>query len=159
LDLGYRTSRNWWLGISAQAGLGIYGNACPDKVKCSWSEVRIGASALYGFSPENSVNPWLGFGVGYEWLRLWGLGKLAPETSVSGQRELLGGPQVNILGGVAFRLTDSLSIGPYASAAAGMYLTSHFLCRGAAQCESNSSVEEKAVHVWLSAGVRGSYGP
>jgi hypothetical protein len=157
LDLGYRSSEHWLWMVNAQTGLGGFGDGCPPGVSCSWSEVRIGFSGLYSFAGTGST-PWLSAGLGYEWLRLWG----AAQNEVSGlslARELLGGPQVNISGGYAFEITEALDIGPYLAGTAGMYLTSHFQCSGAAQCEGNSAVEEKAVHAWLSAGVRGSYGP
>jgi hypothetical protein len=172
VDLGYRTSPNWWWGVHAQAGLGPYGSECPSGMKCSWSEVRIGAGGQYSFAPSNPVNPWLGVGASYEWLRLWGLGKttieVAPETEGAeptmkevtfGVREVLSGPLLSASFGVSFRLSEGLNIGPYVTGAAGVYLLSEFTCSDPAQCEQNSAVEDKAVHGWLSAGVRGSYGP
>lgn len=158
VDLGYRTSPHVTWSIAGQAGMGWFGRGCDDTVRCAWSELRASLNARYSFTPGAASSPWLGLGAGWEWLRLWSTGN-DPNGSLSGTRELLGGPQLALNAGWAFTVDDSVALGPYLSATAGMYLTSHFLCRGAAQCERNSSVEDKALHAWLSAGLSGSYGP
>jgi hypothetical protein len=166
LDIGARVSPRTFIGASFTAGTGKFGKGCPDDTSCSWAEFRVGVTGIYQFSEGPRV-PWIGIGLGWEWLRLWNLSTVTVEDPdkerqaavLTGSRELLGGPQLSLLGGLDFVVDNALKIGPYAALSGGTYLTSHQLCRGVAQCETNTGVESPAVHAWLALGVRGSYGP
>jgi hypothetical protein len=54
---------------------------------------------------------------------------------------------------------DSLSIGPYASATLGQYLSDDFKCRPNVGGCPESSLTGSGFHSWLGIGVRGSYAP
>jgi hypothetical protein len=158
LDLGVRFSPRAFAGLSFTAGTGVFGKGCPEGTHCSWTEFRVGATGIYQLS-EGPRIPWLGIGLGWEWLRLWNLATLEDTGALAGSRELLGGPQLSVLGGLDFVVDHGLKLGPYAAFSGGSYLTSHQLCRGMSQCETNTSVESLALHAWLALGIRGSYGP
>ncbi len=166
LDLGYRTSQRWWWGLEAGAGLGPAGDDCVDGATCEWSSLRLGAQAIYHLDPASSIDPWLGAVLGWEWLR--GSAALSvPYVDAAGEeqlgvakaRELLGGPQVALEGGLSTALDDNLALGLFAAAAAGMYLSDDFDCPAQLGCPTDSSVDDKKVHVWLGLGVRGTHGP
>jgi hypothetical protein len=66
VDVGYSPSSAFTIGAYAQIGVGGNGDACT--ADCDWSDVRVGAEAELRFAPGAVVNPWLGVGLGYEWL-------------------------------------------------------------------------------------------
>lgn len=166
LDLGYRLNPEWWLGLEAGAGVGPVGDDCPSAANCEWSSLRLGAQAIAHLDPYDSLDPWLGVVVGYEWLRS-SVGLSIPfndddgfeQTAVAKARELLGGPQVALQGGLNFSLGNHLALGPFATAAAGMYLTNSYDCPPQLPCPDSGNVESKRVHAWLGIGVRGTHGP
>jgi outer membrane protein len=167
LDLGYRLSETTTLGAYAQLGLGSSGDDCAGV--CNWSDLRIGAQGQWRLAPGAGVNPWLGVGVGYEWLTFRTLEIVDvpdpedPEELIEGAlrtAERLGGPELLLQGGVDFQVEDSLSIGPYASATVGQYLSDGFKCQPAGfACGSGSSIEGSGFHSWLGVGLRGTYAP
>lgn len=166
LDLGYRVSDHWWLGLAPELGLGSVGSDCDDDQECEWSDLRLAAQAIYTLSPGSSLKPWIGLGLGWEWLRgsvtLTVPGDLVDqEQDVAVKlQELLAGPQLFAQGGLQFEVGEALTLGPYLSAAAGMYVSESVRCPAALSfCPSDSDVEDKQVHAWLGLGVRGTHGP
>lgn len=166
LDIGYRLNSNWWLGTAAQLGLGTAGSDCDDNQECEWSDLRLAAQAIYSLAPDASVDPWIGLGLGWEWLR--GSVTLTVPGSVVGQdqdiavrlQEVLSGPQLFLQGGLRFKLGEALTVGPFATAAAGVYLTDSVSCPdGVPACESANGIDDNQLHAWLGLGVRGTHGP
>ncbi len=165
LDLGYRFTEPLWLGLYAQAGSGAFGDSCPSGAQCEWTDVRLGGQLVYNLAPTSPMDPWLGLGLGWEWLR--GSVTQAVEVSVAGEqttvsvmaRELRGGPQLLLQGGLGFDLGETVRIGPYVSAAAGMYLTDSFECTPGLDCSTEGEDLENKLHAWLGLGIRGTHGP
>jgi hypothetical protein len=165
IDVGYRLSQVTTLGIYGQLGVGGNGDACAGE--CDWSDLRIGAQAQWRFAPGSSVNPWLGVGVGYEWLSFRTLVRVPipnpmpdePESIPVRTAELLGGPELLLQGGLDFRLEDSLSVGPYASASVGQYVTDGIKCDLDLACPEAPSLDGAGFHAWLGVGLRGTYMP
>jgi opacity protein-like surface antigen len=162
LDLGYRLDRSLWVGLAPELGLGTVGSDCKDDQECEWSDLRLSAEVIYSLSPNSSSNPWLGGGVGWESLRgsvtLTTTDPNSDQTVALRLRELLGGPQLFVQGGMGFDLGESLTVGPYVSASAGMFLLDGFDCP-ADLCPTDGSVDEKKLHAWVGLGVRGTNGP
>ncbi len=166
IDLGYRLSNITTLGAYAQIGIGGSGDDCAGA--CNWSDIRVGAQGQWRLAPGASVNPWLGVGVGYAWLTFRTLEIIVPDPEDPAEpievavrtAERLGGPELLLQGGVDFQVEDSLSIGPYASATVGQYLSDDFKCQPAGfPCPTGSSIEGSGFHSWLGVGLRGSYAP
>jgi hypothetical protein len=166
LDLGYRTSRSWWWGLEAGAGLGPAGDDCTDDVECEWSSLRLGAQTMYFFDETDAASAWIGATLGWEWLR----GTVTQTVTLPGQggqdsmlpvrvEEVLSGPHVSLQGGLPFELAEHLTIGPYVAGALGMYLTDEVICPAGLACPGDRGVDDKQVHAWLALGVRGSHGP
>lgn len=70
IDLGYRLNPQWMIGLY---GLGLMTR--DDKrlcesyhVDCSLHDLRLGAHAQYHVLAPARLDPWLGVGLGYEWL-------------------------------------------------------------------------------------------
>lgn len=166
LDAGYRVSPTWYLGARAEAATGWFGTECPDIAKCSWTDARFGALAKYHFAPTSHTDPWLGIGLGWEWLRSSASFLLPPEVTglQSNQgvtaKQTIGGPLLELLGGLAFDWGQHIHAGPFASAAVGRYVRSSFDCPSAALgCPAPSWIDDGAFHAWLSLGISGTHGP
>lgn len=166
LDLGYRLDSKWWLGLEAGTGLGPVGHDCPESANCEWSSMRLGAQAIVHLDAGGDLDPWVGAIVGYEWLRSSvGLGLSVDDdmgnrqTAVAKAKELLGGPQLALQAGLDFSLEEHVTLGPFASAAVGMYLQNSYDCPGQLGCPDGGRVEDARVHAWLGLGVRGTHGP
>lgn len=166
LDVGYRFSQVTTVGAYAQVGVGGNGDACAGE--CDWADLRIGAQGQWRFAPGSSVNPWLGVGLGYEWLSFRTLVRVPvpdpgpddPDAIPVRTAELLGGPELLLQGGLDFRVEDSFSVGPYASATVGQYVTDELKCDPPdLGCPEVPAIDGSGFHSWLGVGLRGTYTP
>lgn len=167
LDVGYSLTGALTLGAYGQVGFGASGDACLQD--CDWSDIRIGAQAELRLLPGAAVDPWLGIGLGYEWLSYRQLlqGQVtnpatgAPTDFQVRVTERFGGPELLLQGGIDFQVEDALRVGPYASATLAQYLTDSYSCQPAVEgaCPSGSSIDGASFHSWIGFGVRGAYTP
>lgn len=166
IDVGYRVSPVTTVGAYAQLGVGGNGDACAGE--CDWTDLRIGAQAQWRFAPGSGVNPWLGVGLGYEWLSFRTLVRVPvpdpepgdPESIPVRTAERLGGPELLLQGGLEFKVEDSFSVGPYASATVGQYLSDGIKCDPAdLGCPEAPAIDGSGFHSWLGIGLRGTYTP
>ena len=96
LDLGYRFSTNWYLGIyvsgtpwDGQVG-GQTKTACDAaNGSCSAKDARFGLMGAYHFTPEASADLWLGLGLEYE-LATVELNSVQTQLSGSAFRTIIG---------------------------------------------------------------------
>jgi hypothetical protein len=115
---------------------------------CSLATYRVGLQATWSFRPAAPVDPWLGVGAGYEWLRY-----TAENASGSGTLGYQGFEWVRAQGGVDFRF-GRFAVGPYLSYALGAYAERSLeLPDGTA----SESVQDEATHGWLEGGARCLY--
>jgi hypothetical protein len=172
VDVAYRVSEVASYGGYVQFGFGKTGDSCEGS--CDWSDIHLGAQGQWRLNPQGSVDPWLGLGLGYEWLSYETLGLIDVGTdAVTGEQtlianrttELIGGPELTLQAGLEFRVEDSLVLGPFVTAALGQYLGDSFKCDAtidAAQggaCPGGSQVEGSGFHSWIGLGVAGRYSP
>jgi opacity protein-like surface antigen len=73
VDLGWQFTPSFMVGAYFSYGFGILASDIRDacdasNVSCSIADIRLGLQAQYGFAPHKGANPWIGAGVGYEWL-------------------------------------------------------------------------------------------
>jgi hypothetical protein len=165
IDVGYSPSGSATLGAYMQVGVGGNGDECI--ADCDWSDIRIGASAEWRLLPGAAVDPWLGVGLGYEWLSYRVLlSAMVPDADgvlqpVRGRAtERFGGPELMVHGGLDFQVDDALRIGPYASATVSQYLTDSYSCQPQTElCPEDGSIDGAAFHSWIGVGLRGAYTP
>ena len=75
LDFGYRLAPRWVLGASIEYGIIHETTQAEDAdATISGRHVRATVSMHYHFDPERLVDPWLGLGVGYDWVSYDGRG-------------------------------------------------------------------------------------
>ena len=156
VDLGYRMmSPNLFIGAFFQyafaiinSGNGSFGQSCSaNGVNCTGSIIVVGAEAHYHFLPEGTFDPWVGAGLGWEFVNL-----NASQGSVSEGLGFSGVQFLNLQVGGDYRVLPQLGIGPFAAGSLGVYSDCGFT-----GTVSSCSIQDKAVHGWVTLGVRGVY--
>jgi hypothetical protein len=132
--------------VNSTSGSGCYtGNNA-----CSASVGQIGVEFLYHPLGLSRIDPYVGVGVGYEWLVI--------RATVQGKNydQAFGGGNWAVLqSGVDFSLGRVVHLGPYILASLAQYQTSNYTVPTPSGPQSgSSSVEHPAIHVWLSVGLR-----
>jgi outer membrane protein len=157
LDLGYQLTPAFTLGGYFSYGFGRVGDgvifegvppldeACDtDGVDCSMRVYRLGVQLDYRFVGA-SMAPWIGAGVGYEWVNF--------KLEVPGAEAKLGlkGMEfLNLQGGVDWRVGQKFWVGPFAMLSLGQY------SKGSEDGE-DFDIDDKAMHQWVQFGVRGRF--
>jgi hypothetical protein len=118
---------------------------------CLASSFRIGVEIQVHFQPAERLNPWLGYGFGYESLSVSASGG-GPEVS----RSVNGLEFARLSGGLDVRLSRSFGVGPVLDFAIGQYGHEHQQTNGGA---ADFSIQDSALHEWLTLGVRGVFFP
>jgi hypothetical protein len=162
LDAGYRISPELYVGGFLQfavifpvnnttTGCGQMG------VSCGGNDINAGIDVHYHFMPKTSFDPWVGVGVGYEWLNY-----SASQGSQSAGTQLTGWQFVNFQLGGDYKIAPNVGIGPFVMLSLGQYDSYSF--SGAAQAAlqqvgapTSGDFTNKAMHEWLTFGVRGTY--
>jgi hypothetical protein len=177
-DAGYRFTPNWYLGAYFMYGFGFLGSAATDpngdfaaalgspcgqqSVGCSIHDMRAGIDAAYHLLPGGRVDPWLGLGIGHEWLD-GNISFVDPVTNLNqsfgvGYR---GWEFVNVQVGLDIKkILPNLGIGPYAALTVSEYTTAEEPARNQPMgliTSSSVSVQNTSLHEWLMFGVRGEY--
>ena len=159
LDAGYRFNGRFYLGAYAILAPGITnGSNCTE---CSAANYRIGVNGHVHFIPEGTLDPYIGFGAGYEVISL--SRKNVPLQNAAGQTALgtvdltaKGWEVANLQFGMDIRVTDLVRIRPFISL--GLDITTK---AGATIGSTTSEVTDldTTVHEWLSFGVGGVFNP
>lgn len=160
VDLGYFFNSNVYLGAYFQYAPVFLAEDCASGASCSANQMRFGINASYHFRAGEKFMPWLGLGIGYEMLNT------KVSASANGMESSIGvGARgiefASVQGGADYRVNDTFSIGPYVSLAAGVYQTAttsletkNVPILGDISESASESIDNKAVHAWLSGGVR-----
>jgi hypothetical protein len=158
IDLGGKLGRNVFLGAYVGfavggASRGFLEDMCDQgNVSCATVSVRLGAQVQYHFMPAEQVNPWLGYGIGVESLGLGASRSGSPDRTVA-----LGGFEfAHLMGGFDFRLGKVFGIGPFVDYSLGQYGSATIKVGDTSR---EFDLGEKALHHWLTLGVRGTFFP
>ncbi len=157
LDIGYRLDRRWQVGaylgygpasladdarrtLAAAGATDIRGHAL----------MRLGLQATYDLAPEARFAPWVGLGVGYEWLRY--ASAKVPTAGGTADEELgLRGFDATVQLGGDYRLTPSFRVGPFAALSVGRYTST------VSEVVPSVDIADRAFHAWLQVGLRGAF--
>ena len=158
LDLGYRVTPQIMVGVYGAYAFGFLGDTL-DRVcttgggDCSTHDIRLGAELQYHILPRQQADPWLGLGLGYEWL-----GFSASAAGQDGSETASGFEFINLQAGVDFAPSDqtNFGIGPFLAFSVAQY--SDLSCSGAGAAACNVTFET-TTHEWLTFGVRGTIVP
>ncbi len=150
VDIGGKIIPQLFLGAYLGGNVGAVGSQgskdC-DTVRatgCLGFTYRIGVQAQYHIIPDGKVDPWIGYGIGYEVSRITG--------SVSGttySTTLVGPEYGHILAGVDFRVTKIFGIGPFVDFSFGKYTNLSSEPNG-----QSAEIVDKAMHEWLTLGAK-----
>ncbi|MFP2904068.1 hypothetical protein ACLESD_03140 [Pyxidicoccus sp. 3LFB2] len=161
VDLGYFLNSNLYLGASFQYGIGQLPEDCDDSdledTSCGVTQLRFGVNVAYHFAPAAKINPWLGVGVGYESLSLNASGELGG-APIEGSSTIAGFEFANAQGGVDFRVSDKVYVGPFATFTVAQYSKASIKVDvegdSPLDMEASDDIEDKTLHAWLYGGVR-----
>ena len=155
LDLGWKVIPNLFVGAFGGAAVGgaagQVDTTCQNLgVSCVGVAYRFGIVAEWNFRPDKTVNPWAGYGVGYE------IGSSSGDSAKNSVSNSVSGfDYAHLLGGVDFRLQDWFGIGPFVDAAIGSYdVAKNETNQGGRVLDRGGAVTDKAIHIWLTLGVR-----
>jgi hypothetical protein len=163
LDVGYRPIDALMIGLYLQYGIGILGSeldaVCDvDAIDCSASDIRLGLQVHYHISPHEQLDPWIGIGIGYEWLSI-GVEGMGVEVGA----DVDGFEFLNLQAGLDIEVAEHFKIGPVLSFSLGQFSNASADCSGTVMCtlldSTGSEINDKALHEWLMIGVRGAYTP
>jgi hypothetical protein len=155
VDIGGKPIPHLFLGGYLGFGFGGAGGttaaACEaNNAGCFGLSLRFGVQVQAHFLPHGQVNPWLGYGIGLE--------SVALSVDQSGSRNAVaagvGGVEfAHLMGGVDWRLTRVVGIGPFVDVAFGRYSTVS-VNDGDTTRSSDILDSERASHGWATLGLR-----
>jgi len=142
------------LFVGATAGFawgpvaGTLDAACrAEGLSCASNAYRVGLEAILYLLPSRRLDPWVGYGIGYESTTLaYAKGRTSTSESYSGI-EL-----AHLMAGMDVRISRSVGIGPLVDVALGMY-TGHSQDRTATRAPAERDVDG-TVHAWVTLGAR-----
>jgi outer membrane protein W len=154
-EIGWKFSPNLFAGLYGSLGLG--GTSGTASAACSQANFtcyaitwRAGLEVLYHFEPASPINPWVGYGIGYE-------SSAIDESNDSGFGRVTasGWEFGHFMAGIDFLVSRKVAIGPLLDLALGEYtrLTSSTDFPGEAG-SSGGSIAHTALHEWLFVGGR-----
>lgn len=147
LDAMYRFSPEIAAGVYFSYGFGQLNSDLADACDaagqdCSSSNTRFGIQGTYSFTKVSpSMVPWAGLGIGYE----WNSADLAGDTIT-----FTGFEYLNLQAGLDWKLNPQFALGPYVQYALGQYDSGEI--NG-----TSADITDKAMHSWLSFGIRGKF--
>jgi opacity protein-like surface antigen len=163
IDVGCRVIPNLFVGLYGQYGFawarGDNADVCDSSgdISCSAHDIRLGIEAQFHFRPRQDLDPWIGIGLGFEWLSA---------SIESGSTELsstLSGFEFfNLQAGLDIAVAEHFYLGPFLNLSLAQFSSlsvecSSVSCNG--QFGVSGDIEDKAMHEWLLIGVRGAYAP
>lgn len=115
-------------------------NDCPTHVRCSGTDLRLGARFVWQVLPRAPVGPWVGAGVGVESLQL------SQSTSSRTTEIAARGVDVQLELGADFAVAPKVRVGPFIGVSAGRYGT--IAVNGTTTTDFDATI-----HKWLTLGV------
>jgi hypothetical protein len=115
---------------------------------CGSLDLRVGLEMQVHFRPDSLVNPWVGYGLGFESVQASASGGGSPSTGES----FSGFEFARLGGGIDLRVNRYFGLGPFAEIDFGTYTQEHVQ---GAQTSVDSSLPNTALHEWFTLGVRG----
>jgi len=139
IDAGYRTT-HFYVGLSYRYGFAFVNTST--NPASGAEDLRLGVNAQVHLAPGHPFDPWLGFGVGYEWLSSDASG---PLTNAAYYPPASGLELANFQLGGDIAVARHLAVGPFIGVSLGQY-------SNVGQHEVNEQQ-----HQWLEFGLRGAF--
>ena len=156
-----------YLYLAGYIGFGFGGAAGTTSDFCNAADLgcagfgwRAGAEVHYQFIPGGKVNPWVGYGIGYEALSMAMAKEDAADDDEIEEEEvaaaaLAGYEFAHIMGGADFRINKVVGVGPFLDVSFGRY-TKVGVADGAGETSDSADIDDsdEATHGWVTFGVR-----
>jgi hypothetical protein len=153
LDIGGKIIPNLFIGGYLGLNLGGTGgktaDTCKNGVTCAAASLRIGIEAQYHIIPDGKINPWVGYGIGFE------------SSAVSRSNGLItsnisaAGPEfAHLMGGVDFRISKVFGIGPFVDFSVAQYSSGTIGTTVNGTSVTPQDIKDKAIHEWLTLGAK-----
>lgn len=160
IDLGAKITRSVFVGGYLHLGFGSEGSDsevsgfCDDNdsnlendVSCSVVTIRLGLEGHYQFQPAGRVNPWVGYGIGFE----SAVQSLTDrQHGYSESNTSSGFTYAQLSGG--FDLRSAVGIGPFGELALGQFTKGTTEQNG--RKVFSGGIDDPAWHAWLTIGLR-----
>jgi hypothetical protein len=152
VDIGGKIIPQIFLGAYLGGNVGATGNETSkqcDKymATCVAFTYRIGVQLQYHIIPDGKVDPWIGYGIGYE------VSRIAGSTNGQSFSVTLVGPEYgHVLAGVDFRLTRIFGIGPFVDFSFGKYTNDTRVPEPVPG--RSTDIADTAMHEWLTFGAK-----
>lgn len=154
LDVGVQLTRGFYLGVYgtyAFTGAGDSASLLCSQQSCTAYGARIGLALEGRIAATYGTAPWVGYSVG------WSADEIDVDTPEGTRQYAWGGIDVaHVLGGVDFRVSDTLMVGPFGGAAFGLYLYKVDALEGTGD---NDHTDGPELHGWIHLGARGTFLP
>jgi hypothetical protein len=159
LDLGARFAESFFAGVYLGIGFGSTGSdseleaACRDDdddgtndITCNVLSLRAGLEGSYSFLPAEDLNPWIGYGIGYE------------ATTATYTDHERGYKETVTSGGVTWAqltlgldLRKKIGVGPFLEVAVGEF---NKTTTQIGKQKHVVNIPDKALHAWIMLGLR-----
>jgi hypothetical protein len=166
IDAGYRISPAIYVGAFFQYGLiGVNKDKSSEcnsgGYSCSSHDVQVGVNLHYHILPDAPFDPWIGLGMGYEWLTVSESGTLVAggvSYAFDGSSTGKGLQFINLQAGGDYHVSPAFGLGPFISFSAGQYSSySSTVTAAGVEQKQSGDVTDKGTHEWLTLGVRGQF--
>ncbi|MEO7092216.1 MAG: hypothetical protein ABI175_03125 [Polyangiales bacterium] len=160
IGAGHRSAKGTYVG--AYFGYGVLATkegsaACPSGWNtCRGHAIRFGLEMLFHLRPHRSVDPWVGFGIGYEWLTHHAS---LPQSrgDLTDTFDYEGSEILNLQSGVDFEVSPAIAIGPFVTLTVASFREVAVERTGTVTVP-RATTTLTAWHEWAILGVRGTFG-
>jgi hypothetical protein len=156
VEIGGKPIPNLFIG--GYLGLGFGGAGDQTDIDCNNTnttcvvvDARFGIEVQYHILPDAWVNPWVGYGFGFESVAL-----SASNGDVTSSGSFSGFEFAHFMTGVDFRLSRVFGLGPFVGFSLGQYSRVHLEVNNTSRSED---IPETAMHQWLTVGLRTVFFP
>ncbi len=177
-DIGARLDKFLFVGAYVDYGVVVYSGRLKRECKdleqtfarpdvsvtgdCSFHDLRLGAEVQYHLGKSGLLlDPWVGGGVGYEWLSLGMFYATSSDYEQDGDltETFHGFEFLNLQSGLDFRMSDTTAFGPFVTFTVSTYRIVRTSCDGYCWYWDHGFryIDDEAFHHWLFFGVRGSF--
>jgi hypothetical protein len=153
LELGYRFNPTVRGGLYLElAPMSVNDTFCLPGRSCDAGSVRFGIDVQFHLSPFHPVDPWIGAGIGAEFISADAYDPTIDDISTFGY----GGVEFPLLeAGVDLTVSPRFALGPYVSWSAGRFTSYSVSSPGFA--DTSGRIQSRATHSWFQIGVKGTF--
>jgi hypothetical protein len=165
LDAGYWIHRNILLGAYFQFAPGLLPSdlkqlcdgARPQdpSIVCENVDYRAGLQGQFHFLPGQGLDPWVGLGLGFEWMT-----QRIADADASVVSTLTGFEFAHFQAGLDIHASDAFRLGPWLGLSLAQYYNTNTTSRSTTQTQTIDRAlpsNEVRLHEWFMFGVRGAY--